>query len=86
MQGNYLVRGTLDLLLELEPDHWLVIDYKTVEDLPQDIDYHALIRERRYDQQLALYQEGVHLLYPGSQVDTAIFFTDRGELVFLQAP
>ena len=84
LQGQSLVRGTIDLLLKFSEDEFLVLDYKTVADLPPDTQLPAYIQERRYDQQLSLYQEGVQRLYPDAKVGTAIFFTDRDVFVFLQ--
>lgn len=81
LQGDQLVRGTIDLLLERGPQHWLVVDYKTSEEARGVKDLRSLARAKRYDQQLALYVEGIRLLYPEARVDGAIFFTERLELL-----
>ncbi len=79
-----LVRGTIDLLLKCSNNEFLVVDYKTIGDSDEPQDLHTLLREKRYDQQLTLYQLGVQRLYPDHKVGTAIFFTEWDKLINLQ--
>jgi ATP-dependent helicase/nuclease subunit A len=86
LQGDQLVRGTIDLLLQMSPNSWLVVDYKTSEEAAEADDLEALARTKRYDQQLALYMQGVQLLYPDATVEGAIFFTSCVQMLRLAAP
>lgn len=82
LEGDQLVRGSIDLLLELGPGHWLVVDYKSSEEAAVTEDLKALAISKRYDQQLALYRKGIERLYNGSQVDGAIFFTEAEQMIY----
>lgn len=82
LEGDQLVRGSIDLLLGLGPQHWLVIDYKSSEEANVAQDLRALAIAKRYEQQLALYKKGIARLYPGARVDGAIFFTEAEQLIY----
>lgn len=83
LHNSQLVRGVIDLLVQREENRWLIVDYKTSWEALAGGDLKALCYEKRYDQQLALYKEGVRRLYPESIIECAIFFTAQEALVLL---
>ncbi|MDQ3232833.1 MAG: PD-(D/E)XK nuclease family protein, partial [Pseudobdellovibrionaceae bacterium] len=81
VKDRQLVRGVIDLLL-IKPDgSLLIVDYKTIADVRSGQDFKALIAEKKYDQQLALYAEAVKRLNPGKVVRAALLFTELPEIV-----
>lgn len=81
--GDTLVSGTLDLLVERSDGTLVVVDYKTTEfegEAPTD----ALRRfadRRGYKKQLAAYARAVAAMHPGRKVETGIYFTSIGKYV-----
>ncbi len=83
LKDKMLVRGVIDLLVKKDQTTWLIVDYKTSWEALHSTDLLALCLEKKYDQQLALYREGVSRLYPEANVECAVFFTARQTLVTL---
>ncbi len=83
LKDDMLVRGVIDLLIQKSAREWWVVDYKTSWEALRGGDLHELCYKKKYDQQLALYREGVQRLYPESDISCAIFFTAQQQLVFL---
>lgn len=88
--GDFLVRGTIDLFIQRSEFNLEVIDYKTTgwqtgESYHQPFDLH-FIREKGYDQQLALYQRAVQALYPeAKQTRCGIYFTSQNQTIWLDS-
>jgi ATP-dependent helicase/nuclease subunit A len=90
-QGNELVSGTLDLLVEDQQGRLLVVDYKTTRfanppalvGAAGDEALRRFCRERAYDQQLAAYAAAVQALHPAAVVRTAVYFTSLRRIVDL---
>ena len=83
LKDAMLVRGIIDLLLQENDKRWLIVDYKTSWEALQGGDLLELCYKKRYDQQLALYREGVQRLYPDCEIACAIFFTAQQKLIYL---
>jgi ATP-dependent exoDNAse (exonuclease V) beta subunit len=81
LDGDELVRGTMDLLVVWQPDQLAVIDYKTTDDVCVSEDLPAFIRDHQYDQQIATYMRGVRALHPQAQINGYIFFTALQRMV-----
>ncbi|MCX6130771.1 MAG: UvrD-helicase domain-containing protein, partial [Proteobacteria bacterium] len=82
IKQDELIRGSIDLLLSYAHTIMYVIDYKTVD--PGDTkDLQQFCRDKKYEQQLRLYVEGVRRLYPQSKVQGFILFTETAQLLEL---
>jgi ATP-dependent helicase/nuclease subunit A len=87
-QGGELIVGALDLLAEVSPGRFLVVDYKTMRFAkgasPTDAMLLALCRERGFDRQLADYVAAVEALEgAAAAVEGVVYFTDLGRAVTL---
>ena len=86
LDGDQMIVGTMDLLLEDETGRLLIIDYKTtrfVEDGAMIADAALTIfnRQRGYSEQLADYTRAVRAMHPGVPVSAAVYFTSLRRLV-----
>jgi ATP-dependent helicase/nuclease subunit A len=73
-QGDQLVRGQIDLLIET-PTSWHVVDYKTSElanASPEDLN--TFVQERGYDQQLQLYVQALKEM-SHKQITASLYFS-----------
>ncbi|MCX6110749.1 MAG: UvrD-helicase domain-containing protein [Proteobacteria bacterium] len=88
LDGDQMIVGTLDLLLEDNAGNLLIVDYKTTRfALPAtqipDAALTIFSRQRGYQDQLADYTRAVRALYPGTTVTAAVYFTSLRRLVRL---
>ena len=86
LDGDQMVVGAMDLLLEDQAGSLLIIDYKTtrfVEDQATIAEAALTIfsRQRGYSEQLADYTRAVRAMHPGVPVSAAVYFTSLRRLV-----
>lgn len=77
LDGNNLIRGSIDLLVSLEQNRFLVVDYKTSKpnESPE-----LTCQNKGYDKQILAYVKAIKALYPGSKVNGGIYFTGQNTL------
>lgn len=82
-----LVRGTLDLLVELPGRRLLVIDYKATRFVESDAASDAALArfasDRGWREQLEAYAAALRALHPGYLVEVAVYFLSLGRLLRL---
>lgn len=79
LDGQNLIRGSIDLLVDLGKNRFLVIDYKTAP-LKAGTALHQLCLEKGYDKQLLAYVKGIKALHPGSKVNGGVYFTHNNSI------
>ena len=78
-QGQVMVRGVIDLLLEDQDATVWVIDYKT-----DHVDSASLPQAaQKYMTQMAAYKQAAQLLYPSKKIRSAVIFVRESEMLEL---
>lgn len=88
VDAHTLVRGSLDLLVELPGQRLLILDFKATRfagdhELLTDIALADFAEERGYGQQLRAYGTAIALIYPGWTIDLGIYFLSLRRVVTL---
>lgn len=81
LDGDKMIRGTIDLLLRKSSGIYLVVDYKT--GLFPEESLEQITRAKRYDLQVEAYVRAVSSLFGTDQVKGGVFFTAHQELVMV---
>lgn len=80
LDGDQLIRGTIDLLIHESPNKIWIIDHKTTDETLSQPNLAKLTIEHKYDQQLSLYQKAIRMMNPDAHINTAIFYTSIRQL------
>lgn len=75
LNGDQLIRGSIDLLLETKHGNFWVIDHKTTEEACHVDDLMDLSTRHNYTGQVEAYVSAVKAMHPRSRVNGAIFYT-----------
>ncbi|SMF76149.1 UvrD-helicase domain-containing protein [Pseudobacteriovorax antillogorgiicola] len=81
LDGDKLIRGTIDLLVREGNKEFSVIDYKTSEPQKGDDLFEYSLR-KAYDQQILAYVKAIKALYPGAKVNGAVCYISSNQLVY----
>ena len=86
--GQSLVHGSIDVLIEEKPEHFVVVDFKTTafaEGLtPSDAELKAFCLDRGFDHQMGAYTTWVKKVHRNARVvEALVYFTSLGRFVAL---
>jgi ATP-dependent exoDNAse (exonuclease V) beta subunit len=80
LDGDQLIRGSIDLLIRTNTGDFWVIDHKTTEEACHSSDLLGLATKHNYTAQIAAYVAAVKAMYPEAKVNGAIFYTAARKL------
>lgn len=73
--GHTIIHGTMDLVFEISPGHFVIIDYKTDENIIQE----------KYEPQLRCYKDAIDVMFPGTDniIDCYLYLLRNGDNIKL---
>jgi ATP-dependent helicase/nuclease subunit A len=80
LDGDQLIRGSIDLLIQTNNGDFWVIDHKTTEEACHSLDLLELAMKHNYTAQIEAYVAAVKAMYPKAKVNGAIFYTAARKL------
>jgi ATP-dependent helicase/nuclease subunit A len=76
-KDEQLITGKIDLLIFQKDGSIKVVDYKTtILSQSDEASLRTLVTDRAYDEQIAIYKEGVQKIYPDKKITGCVLFTD----------